>query len=56
MKLHPTAKLAKSPTKAVEVPFKRICKMTFNNSTITPAAGPNAKPQINTGISLKSSL
>ena len=36
----PTAKLAKSPTKAVEVPLSSSLITTFKNSHTTPATGP----------------
>ena len=55
-KEQPTTKLAKSPTKAVVVPFSSSLRMTFTSSHTTPATGPSEKEQMNTGTSLKSSL
>ena len=54
--IHPNIKLAKSPTKAVVVPFIQKCNITLTASIITPAHGPNIKEPMSTGISLKSSL
>ena len=55
MKEHPTTKLARSPTKAVEVPLRNSFRSSLMNSHTTPATGPREKEQMSTGISLKSS-
>ena len=52
--IQPNIKLAKSPTNAVDVPFKKIFKRILTASITTPAHGPKRKEPIITGISLKS--
>ena len=55
IKLQPITKFAKSPTKAVLVPFMKSFNRILQNSIITPDTGPKANAPISAGISLKSS-
>ena len=56
IRLQPTTKFARSPMKAVEVPFMHSFSSIFTNSIMTPATGPKAKEPTKIGSSLKSIL